>query len=158
TRPQRGGLTQRRLQRPIVMEDSQMFSRKAAFRPTRRATALAVAIALALTAVAPSVASAASAGKGFTATTGGMTDVSARRRGFNPGAAAAVAGVVGFGIAAAAAAGSRAYYDDGYGYYGGGPVYVAPAPGPYYYGGYGGYGPYGSGVPVDQNGHPNAGW
>jgi hypothetical protein len=86
-----------------------------------------------------------------------MTDISARRRGFNPGAAA-VAGVVGLGIAAVAAANSRAYYDDGYGYYGGGPVYVAPAPGPYYYGGYGGYGPYGSGVPADQNGHPLASW
>lgn len=117
-----------------------MFSRKAAFPSTRRATAIAVAAALALTAVVPSVASAASAGKGFTATSG-MTDISARRRGFNPGAAA-IAGVVGFGIAAAAAANSRAYYDDGYGYYDGGPVYVAPAPGPYYYGGYGGYGAY----------------
>jgi hypothetical protein len=116
-----------------------------------------VAAALALTAVVPSVASAAPAGKGLTATTAGVTDISARRRGFNPGAAA-VAGVVGLGIAAAAAANSRAYYDDGYGYYGGGPVYVAPAPGPYYYGGYGGYGPYGSGVPADQNGHPLASW
>jgi hypothetical protein len=134
-----------------------MFFRKAAFPSTRRATAIAVAAALALTAVVPSVASAASDGKGLTATTGSMTDISARRRGFNPGAAA-VAGVVGLGIAAAAAANSRAYYDDGYGYYGGGPVYVAPAPGPYYYGGYGGYGRYGSGVPADQNGHPLASW
>jgi len=133
-----------------------MFSGKAAFPSTRRATAIAVAAALALTAVVPSVASAASAGKGLTATSG-MTDISARRRGFNPGAAA-VAGVVGLGIAAAAAANSRAYYDDGYGYYGGGRVYVAPAPGPYYYGGYGGYGGYGSGVPADQNGHPLASW
>ncbi len=132
-----------------------MFSRKAAFPSTRRATAIAVAAALALTAVVPTVASAASVGKGLTATSG-MTDISARRRGFNPGAAA-VAGVVGFGIAAAAAANANAYYDDGYGYYGGGPVYVAPAPGPYYYGG--GYGPYyRSGVPSDQYGHPLANW
>jgi hypothetical protein len=135
-----------------------MFSRKAAF-PSARATALGVATALALTAIAPTVASAASPGKGFTAATSGMTDVSARRRGYYPAAgAAAVAGVVGLGIAAAAAANSNAYYDDGYGYYGApGPVYVTPAPGPYYYGGYGGYG-YRSGVPLDQNGHPNAGW
>jgi hypothetical protein len=134
-----------------------MFSGKAAFPSTRRATAIAVAATLALTAVVPSVASAASAGKGLTATTSGMTDISARRRGFNPGAAA-VAGVVGLGIAAVAASNSRAYYDDSYGYYGGGgPVYAAPAPG-YYGGGYGGYGSYGSGVPADQNGHPNASW
>jgi len=132
-----------------------MFSRKAAFPSTRRATAIAVAAALALTAIVPSVATAASAAKGFTATSG-MTDISARRRGFNPGAAA-VAGVVGLGIAAAAAANSRGYYDDSYAYYGDpGPVYVAPGPG-YYYGGYGGYGRYG-GVPPDQNGHPNASW
>jgi hypothetical protein len=109
---------------------------------------MAVAAALALTAVVPSIASAASAGKGLTATSG-MTDISARRRGFNPGAAAAVAGVVGLGIAAATAANSRAYYDDGYGYYGGGgPVYVAPGP---YYGGYG-YAPEQSRTPyVDPN-------
>ena len=135
-----------------------MIARKAAF-PSARATALGVATALALTAIAPTVASAASPGKGLIATTGGMTDISARRRGFNPGAAA-VAGVVGTGLAiAGAAAASNAYYDDGYGYYGGGgPVYVAPAPGPYYYGGYGGYGGHRSGVPADQNGHPLASW
>jgi hypothetical protein len=134
-----------------------MFSGKAAFPSTRRATAIAVAAALALTAVVPSVASAASAGKGLTAATSGMTDISARRRGFNPGATA-VAGVVGLGIAAAAAANSSTYYDDGYGYYGApGPVYVAPSP--YYYGGgYGGGYGYRSGVPADQNGHPNASW
>jgi hypothetical protein len=136
-----------------------MFSRKTALPSNRRATAIAVAAALALTAVVPSVASAGSAplGKGYTAATGSTTDISARRRGFNPGAAA-VAGVVGTGLAiAGAAAASRYYYDDSYGYYGGGgPVYVAP--GPYYYGGYGGYGPYGASVPYDQYGHPNAGW
>ena len=134
-----------------------MLSRKAVFASPRRTTAIALAAALSLTAVAPSVASAAPAAKSVGVTTGGMTDISARRRGFYPGAAgaAAVAGVVGLGIAAAAAANSRAYYDDGYGYYGGGPVYIAPAPGPYYYGGYGGYG---SGVPADQHGHPLASW
>jgi hypothetical protein len=110
-----------------------MFARKAAFPSARRATAIAVATAIALTAVVPSVASAASPGKGLTAASG-MTDISARRRFINPGAAA-VAGVVGLGIAAAAAANSRAYYDDSYAYYGApGPAYVAPGP---YYGGYG---------------------
>src|ERR1700754_2779936 len=82
-------------------EDTRMIARKALF-PSARATALGVATALALTAIAPTVTLAASPGKGLTATTGGMTDISARRRGFNPGAAAgaaAVAGVVGFGIA-----------------------------------------------------------
>jgi hypothetical protein len=134
-----------------------MIARKAAF-PSARATALGVATALALTAIAPTVASAAPVGKGLTATTAGMTDISARRRGFNPGAAA-VAGVVGTGlaIAGAAAAANSGYYDDSYAYYGApGPVYVAPGPG-YYYGGYGGYG-HRSGVPLDQSGHPNAGW
>jgi hypothetical protein len=129
-----------------------MFSRKAAFPSPRRTPAIALAAALALTAVAPSGASAAPAGKGLAATTG-MTDISARRRGFNPGAAA-VAGVVGFGIAAVAAANSRAYYDGGYSYYGGGPVYVAP--GPYYYGGYGGYGPYNSSTLPYVD--PNSNW
>ena len=115
-----------------------MIARKAAF-PSARATALGVATALALTAIAPTVASAASPGKGLTATSG-MTDISARRRGFNPGVAA-VARVVGFGIAAATVANADAYCDNGYGYHGApGPVYVAPGPG-YYYGG-GGYGPY----------------
>ena len=134
-----------------------MIARKAAF-PSARATALGVATALALTAIAPTVTLAASPGKGLTATTGGMTDISARRRGFNPGAAA-VAGVVGTGLAiAGAAAASNAYYDDGYGYYGGGgPVYVSPGPG-YYYGGYGGGYGYRSGRPADQNGHPLASW
>ncbi len=138
-----------------------MFSGKALFPSTRCATAIALAASLALTAVVPSLASAVPAGKGQTAVASGMTDISARRRGYYPAAgAAAFAGVVGLGIAAAAAANSHAYYDDGYGYYGGGPVYVAPAPGPYYYGGYGGYGGYGryGGVPPDQNGHPNASW
>src|ERR1700758_5180910 len=106
-----------------------MIDRKAAF-PSTRATALGLVTALALTAISPTVASAASAGQGFTAATGSMTDISSRRRGYYPAAGrAAVAGVIGLGIAAAAASNSNAYYDDGYGYYGGGgPVYVAPAP------------------------------
>ena len=118
-----------------------MSASKAAFPSTRRTAAIAVAAALALTATVPSVASAGSAplGKGPVVANGTMTDISARRRGFNPGAAA-VAGVVGTGLAiAGAAAASRAYAYDGYGPYGyydaPGPVYVAPSP--YYYGGYG---------------------
>ena len=134
-----------------------MIARKAAFPST---AALGLAAALAVTAIAPTVASAASPGKGLTATTGGMTDISARRRGFNPGAAA-VAGVVGTGlaIAGAAAAANSGYYDDSYAYYGDpAPVYVAPGGPGYYYGGYGGGYGYRSGRPADQNGHPLASW
>src|ERR1700748_3863215 len=105
-----------------------MFSRKAAFPSPRRAPPIALAAALALTAVVPSGASAAPAGKALPAPTC-RPRTSAPPRGSNPGAAA-VAGVVGFGIAAAAAANSRAYYDGGYGYYGGRPGHRAPAPRP----------------------------
>ena len=133
-----------------------MSARKAAFPSTRRTAAIAVAAVLALTAAVPSVASAGSAplGKGPVVANGAMTDISARRRGFNPGAAA-VAGVVGTGLAiAGAAAASRAYAYDGYGPYGyydaPGPVYVAPSP----YG-YGGYGPEQSQTPYVN---PNAGY
>ena len=127
----------------------------------KRATAFAAVAALALTAVAPTVATAAERGKSVV--TSGMTDISARRR-LGPGAAAAAfAGVVGTGLAIAAAQNRAAYYDD-YGY-GGGPVVVAPAPG-YYGGGYGYYGdpsygpgPHGYSTTVPYvNGHPNAGW
>jgi hypothetical protein len=127
-----------------------------------RASALATVAALALTAVAPSAAIAAPRGKA--AVTTGATDISARRR-LNGGAAAAAAfaGVVGTGLAIAAAQDRHAYYDDNYGGgpYGGGPVYAVPAPG-YYGGGYdSGYGPgphgYGTTVPY-VNGHPIAGW
>ena len=104
----------------------------------RRATTLATVAALALTAVAPSVATAAPRAKGVTASA--PTDISARRRvvrgAGGAAAAAAFAGIVGTGLAIAAAQNRRAYYDD---YYGGGPVYVAPGPGYGYYGG--GYGP-----------------
>src|SRR5271156_135178 len=92
-------------------------------------TAVMVSVAaLVLTAVEPSPAQAGSAraGKGLTvaAGTSGATDISSRRRGF-PGrggaaAAAAFAGIVGTGIAIAAAQNRRAYYDD---YDGGAPVY-----------------------------------
>ena len=69
-------------------------------------------------------------------------------------AAAAFAGIVGTGLAIAAAQNRRDYYDS-YGYYGGGPVYYGG--GPYYGYGDGYYGGYRSGVPY-YRGHPNAGW
>jgi hypothetical protein len=126
---------------------------------------LATVTALALTAVEPSMAVAGPAKeKGLTAATGtsDATDFSARRRYYGGGGAAAAAlfaGIVGTGIAIAAANSRRDYYDS-YGYYGGGPVYYG---GPAYYGGgpyYGGYGYYGgyrSGVPY-YRGHPLASW
>ncbi len=147
-----------------------MFARKNLASWIGRAAAMVSVAALALTAVEPSLAQAGSAraGKGLTvaAGTSGATDISARRRGF-PGrggaaAAAAFAGIVGTGIAIAAAQNRRAYYDDYDGgapvYYGGGPGYYGV--GPAYYG-YGGpsYGPndYGATVPY-VNGHPLANW
>ena len=102
-------------------------------------------VAASLTLVAPKVAVAAERGKATV--TSGMTDISARPR-LTPGgaAAAAFAGVVGTGLAIAAAqnrAAYAAYYDD---YGGGGPVYVAPASGYGYYGGYYGGGDPGNGM------------
>ena len=139
-----------------------MFARKGLFSSIGRAGAVATIVAVALTAVQPSMAFAGSAtsGKGVTASTGtsNVTDISARRRYYRGGggaaAAAAFAGIVGTGLAIAAAQNRRDYYDS-YGYYGGGPVYYGG--GPYY--GYGGgyYGGYRSGVPY-YRGHPNAGW
>ena len=139
-----------------------MFTRKAVFSARGRAAVMATVAAVALTAVEPSLALAGSApsGKGLSAATAtsDATDFSARRRFYRSGggaAAAAFAGIVGTGLAIAAAQNSRAYYDDYYGYYGGGPVYYGG--GPYYYGGdpyyYGGYG----GVPY-YRGHPLASW
>jgi hypothetical protein len=137
-----------------------MFALKGLFSSIGRATALATVAALALTAVEPSLAVAGPAKKGLTSATGtsDATDFSARRyyrggyyRGGGAAAAAAFAGIVGTGIAIAAA--NNRYYDDSYGYYGGpgyyggGPVYYG---GPAYYGGYGygrsgyGYGGYGT--------------
>jgi hypothetical protein len=137
-----------------------MFAQKAAFSPAGRATVLATLTAVALTAVAPSFAYAGSPrAKGIVTATSGATDFSARRR-LAPGgaaAAAAFAGIVGTGLAIAAAQNREAYYDDAYAY--GGPVYVAPVPGPYYYGYDPAFGPnhYGADVPY-VNGHPLAGW
>ena len=110
-------------------------------------------MALALSAVAPTVATAAARGNGVTAASNGVTEISARRRHRGGvAAAAAFAGIVGTGLAIAAAQNRRAYDDDYYG----GPAYIAPVPGPHYYGGYGGpgYG-YGSTVPYLD---PNPNW
>ena len=127
-----------------------MFARTGVFSSIGRAGAVATVVAVALTAYQPSVAFAGSApAKGVTATTGtsGATDFSSRGRRYHGGggaaAAAAFAGIVGTGIAIAAAQNRRDYYyDNSYGYYGGGPAYYAAPPayyggGPYYYGGYG---------------------
>jgi hypothetical protein len=122
-----------------------MFARKGLFSSIGRAGAVATVVAVALTAVQPSMAFAGSAtsGKGVTASTGtsDATDISARRRYYRGGgggaaAAAAFAGIVGTGIAIAATQNRRDYYDNGYGYYGGGPAYYGNpgyySPGPYY--------------------------
>ncbi|AUC94696.1 MULTISPECIES: hypothetical protein [Bradyrhizobium] len=128
-----------------------MFARKGVFSSVGRAAALATVAAVALTAVEPTMAFAGSAPAGKAAAmttshgTSGATDISARRRYYRGGgggaaAAAAFAGIVGTGLAIAAAQSRRDYYDSygyygGPGYYGGGPVYYG---GPAYYGG----GPY----------------
>jgi uncharacterized membrane protein YedE/YeeE len=142
------------------MEDFEMFARKALFSTVGRAVVMATVAAVALTVVEPSLARAgsAAAGKGVSAAaTSDATDFSARRRYYRGGggaaAAAAFAGIVGTGLAIAAAQNRRDYYDDYYGapaYYGGGPYYYGGDP---YYGGYG----YRSGVPHFR-GHPLAGW
>ena len=153
-------------------EDIEMFARKGVFSVHGRAAVLATVAAVALTAVEPSLARAGSApsGEGLSAATAtsGATDFSARRRYYRGGgggaaAAAAFAGIVGTGLAIAAAQNRRGYYDDYYGYYGGGPVSYGASPyyggepyyggGPYYYGGYG----YRAGVPRFR-GHPLASW
>jgi hypothetical protein len=149
-------------------EDIKMFARKGVFSSIGRASAAATIVAVALTAYQPSMAFAGSAPakgdvKGMTATTGTSTatDFSSRGRRYGGGgaaAAAAFAGIVGTGIAIAAAQNRRDYYDS-YGYYGGGPAYYAAPPA--YYGGPGYY--YGggyyrnSGVPHFR-GHPIASW
>ncbi|TMJ17821.1 MAG: hypothetical protein E6G93_13855 [Alphaproteobacteria bacterium] len=143
-----------------------MFARKGLFSSLGRTAAMVTVAALALTAVEPSLARAGSApaSKGLTAAhgTSGATDISARRRSYRGGgaaAAAAFAGIVGTGLAIAAAQNRRVYYDE---YYGGGPVYYG---GPAYYGGgpayYGNpsYGDNGYGMTTPYvNGHPIAGW
>jgi hypothetical protein len=155
-----------------TMEDIEMFARKGVFSSIGRASAAATIVAVALTAFEPSMAFAGSApDKGVTATNGTSTatDFSSRGRYYRGGggaaAAAAFAGIVGTGIAIAAAQNRRDYYDS-YGYYDGGPAYYAAPPayyggGPVYYGGgpyYGGGGYYrNSGVPHFR-GHPIASW
>src|SRR5882672_3093466 len=145
------------------MEDIEMFARKALFSSLGRAAMVATVAAVALTAVEPSLARAgsAAAGKGLSAATAtsDATDFSARRRYYRGGggaaAAAAFAGIVGTGIAIAAAQNrDDYYYGGGPAYYGGGPVYYGGGP---YYGGYGGYGYRNSGVPR-YRGHPLASW
>jgi uncharacterized membrane protein YedE/YeeE len=137
-----------------------MFARKGVFSSIGRAAVMATVAAVALTAVEPSLAQAgsASARKGLSAAASSTsTDFSARRRYYRGGggaAAAAFAGIVGTGLAIAAAQNRRAYYDDSYGYYGGGPAYYAP--GPYYYGGDPYYdGGYGNSRPGGYN-NPNS--
>jgi hypothetical protein len=126
-----------------------MFAHKGFASHLGRAAMIAGVAATVMTSVGPSVAVAAPAQKGATATTGtsGATEFSAQRRYYRGGyyrgggaaAAAAFAGIVGTGIAIAAA-NSRPYYYDSYGYYGGPPV--AYYGGPAYYGDYGYYGGY----------------
>lgn len=121
-----------------------MYVPTAVLSPIGRMAAVASVAALMVSAVEPSKADAASpqaSPAGPAAATakgqGNATDFSARRRGYGGAAAAAAfAGVVGTGLAIAAAQNRAAYgYYDGYGgpaYYGGGPVYYGG--GPYHYG------------------------
>jgi hypothetical protein len=157
-------------QAKATTEDIKMFARKGVFSSIGRASAAATIVAVALTTFQPSMAFAGSApAKGVTATTGTSTatDFSSRGRRYGGGAAAAAAfaGIVGTGIAIAAAQNRRDYYDS-YGYYDGGPaVYAAPPAyyggGPAYYDGgpayYGGGYYRNSGVP-HYRGHPIASW
>lgn len=127
-----------------------MLPQKRLMSPFGRGAVIATVAALALTAVVP-------------------TEASARARRWHGGdaaaAAAAFAGIVGTGLAIAAAQNRGAYYDSYDGYYGGGPVYVSPGAG-YYGGGYGYYGdpsygpgPHGFGTTVPYvNGHPVSSW
>jgi hypothetical protein len=140
-----------------------MFARKGLLSSVGRPAAIAAVTALALTAFEPSLAFAGSApaGNGVspTAEAHGITDVSSRRRVYRGGgggaaAAAAFAGIVGTGLAIAAAQNRRSYYDSYDGYYGGGgPVYYGGGP---YYGGYGGG--RGSQLPYARGGYPNSAW
>jgi hypothetical protein len=147
-----------------------MFARKTLFSSIGRAAVMATVAAVALTTFEPTTARAGSApagqgpsqGLSQATPTSDATDFSARRRYYRGGggaaAAAAFAGIVGTGIAIAAAQNRRDYY------YGGGPVYYGggePYYGgqPYYGGGYYGGGYYGSKASVPHfNGHPMAGW
>ena len=131
-----------------------MFARKALFSSIGRATVMATVAAVALTVVR-----AVAGSRRLRAVRQGPVDGDRDQRCHRlqrPApllprwrrrcCSAAFAGIVGTGLAIAAAQNRRAYYDD---YYGGGPVYYGG--GPVYYGGdpyYGGYG-YGftTGVP-----------
>jgi hypothetical protein len=124
-----------------------MLTPKRLISPLGRGAAIAMVSALALATMVP-------------------TEASARPRHWHGGggaaAAAAFAGVVGTGLAIAATQSRRDYYDSYDGYYGGGPVYVAPSAG-YYGGGYGydpSYGPGAHGYTTAPyvNGHPLADW
>jgi hypothetical protein len=134
-----------------------MFADKGFVSHLGRTAMIAGVAATVLTSVGPSVAVAAPATKEkglMAAGTGGATDFSARRRyyrGGGPAAAALFAGVVGTGIAIAAANARRDAYYDSYGYYGGPPVTYYPAD-TYYYGGGPYYGGYRSGVPYYRGG------
>ena len=117
-----------------------MFADKGFVSHLGRTAMIAGVAAALLIAVPPSLAVAAPAAqeKGLTAATAtsGATDFSAQRRFYRGGyyrgggaaAAAAFAGIVGTGLAIAAA---RPYYYEPYGYYGGPPVAYYPAPGYY---------------------------
>ena len=135
-----------------------MFADKGFVSHLGRTAVIAGVAATVLTAVPPSLAVAAPVAKerGLTAATatGSATDFSARRRyyrGGGPAAAALFAGVVGTGIAIAAANARRDAYYDSYGYYGGPPVAYYPADN-YYYGGGPYYGGYRTGVPYYRGG------
>jgi hypothetical protein len=123
-----------------------MLTRQKVFSLAGRSAVIATVAALAVCAIEPSTAFAGAR----------------HRYGGGAAAAAAFAGIVGTGVAIAAAQNRAAYYDS-YGYYGGAPVYYAPAPVvvPYGYYGYGdpAYGPnhWGADVPY-VNGHPLADW
>ena len=146
-----------------------MFADKGFVAHLGRAAMIAGVAAIVMTSAGPSVAAPAGKENGVTATTGtsGATDFSSQRRYYRGGyyrgggaaAAAAFAGIVGTGIAIAAANSRRDYYEPyGYGYgYGGPPVAYYGGPG-YYYGGGGYYGQrqyYGG---YDTGMRPYGGW
>jgi hypothetical protein len=119
-----------------------MFAQKDFVSHLGRTAMIAGVAATVLTAVPPSLAIAAPAAKekGLAAAAGTSraTDFSAQRRYYRGGyyrgggaaAAAAFAGIVGTGLAIAAA-NSGPYYYEPYGYYGGPPVAYYPGPGYY---------------------------
>src|SRR5258707_12646285 len=134
-----------------------MLMQKGVFSVHGRAAVIATVVAVGLTAVDPSLALAgpARSGKGLSAASrpSDATDFSARRRFYRGGggaaAAAAFAGIVGTGLAIAAAQSGPAYY--GYGgpvYYGADPVYFGGGS-PFFLGIFygGGGGPFSGGAP-----------